>query len=731
MDTKLVPVRVYFLDGSSETFRLLLRCPGQELFDMVMNKLDITEADYFDIQYIDKEGNLCWLDHFKPLAKPLSVIATTPPQFEFAVKFYTSHPNLLEDEYTRFLYALQIKKDLYMGKLVCTEDTTAVLAAFIIQSECGDYTESIHRDFSYIKKLKVIKNPSERILCKVQELHKSLIGTPTVDSDYHLLDAVRKVDLYGIQMHPAKDNENLPLNLSVSHKGIHVFQGLNHINVFNWSKIRKLSFKRKKFLIKLHPEGYMDLFMVWLVEGYYKDMVEFFFDSRDACKNFWKKCVEHHAFFRSQSMLGRPGAGAGGSTGGIFQACTGVTNRKPHPYKSSAEATYASTFKRSPTKSPSKVVNRNTTSPVATGPVFVLEDSAGSTTTTGQPSNPANKNSGLGQLSAEQIKQLDTVDVSELVEKKPIFHFKGSTYRYLGRTQRQLLESSRESSHNSLPPCRRSRSTSASVGNHHQQSNGSSSLPREPRHSNKEMENHYKLLMLTMHANDPYSDFRYPTLDSESERSPELQNPDDQIFPKIARVPRVFDRQLPSTWNHHSKPNKQKKPISNGKIAHKRLQTPVSPILSPPLDSSFETDYIHTTKDHDAINNTSRLSPDPDSARVCYNAAPIGPEVVDTALDRVCASLAKQPPEPVLTLPFSPDQVDIIHDADDILLARNSRYPNAPQCVGYSPPEYDSDQEQPSSIVGATSLGAISMMTGVSCIDDDDGTCTQIMIQIS
>lgn len=58
-------------------------------------------------------------------------------------------------------------------------------------------------------------------------------------------------------MHPAKDHEQVNLNLSVAHMGILVFQNITKINTFSWAKIRKLSFKRKKFLIKLQPEGYV------------------------------------------------------------------------------------------------------------------------------------------------------------------------------------------------------------------------------------------------------------------------------------------------------------------------------------------------------------------------------------------------------------------------------------------------------------------------------------------
>ncbi len=47
------------------------------------------------------------------------------------------------------------------------------------------------------------------------------------------------------------------MNLAVAHLGVLVFQNFSKINTFSWAKIRKLSFKRKKFLIKLHPDGYV------------------------------------------------------------------------------------------------------------------------------------------------------------------------------------------------------------------------------------------------------------------------------------------------------------------------------------------------------------------------------------------------------------------------------------------------------------------------------------------
>lgn len=131
-------------------------------------------------------------------------------------------------------------------------------------------------------------------------------GQSPAEADLNLLETARRCELYGVKMHAAKDHENVSLNLAVAHMGILVFQNYTKINTFSWAKIRKISFKRKRFLIKLHPEGYVStigllpvrvLLRCWL-QGYYKDIVEFFFEGRNECKNFWKKCVENHGFFR-------------------------------------------------------------------------------------------------------------------------------------------------------------------------------------------------------------------------------------------------------------------------------------------------------------------------------------------------------------------------------------------------------------------------------------------------
>uniref|UniRef100_A0A183AEG2 FERM domain-containing protein n=1 Tax=Echinostoma caproni TaxID=27848 RepID=A0A183AEG2_9TREM len=81
------------------------------------------------------------------------------------------------------------------------------------------------------------------------------------EADYRLLDAARKVELYGVRLHPIKDVADQPFNLAVTHAGVLVFQRFSRVNTYIWSKIRKLSFNRHKFLIKLHTG---DQVCVWL-----------------------------------------------------------------------------------------------------------------------------------------------------------------------------------------------------------------------------------------------------------------------------------------------------------------------------------------------------------------------------------------------------------------------------------------------------------------------------------
>ncbi|XP_063605248.1 FERM, ARHGEF and pleckstrin domain-containing protein 1-like isoform X3 [Penaeus indicus] len=287
---KMLAVKILMLDDTYTLFQIQSKACASVLLEQVCRQLNLLESDYFGLEYTD--GNTrYWLDLEKPMNRQVC-LSQVEPVLRFCVKFYTPDPAQLEEEYTRYLFALQIKRDLAHGWLMCNDNTAALMASYIVQAECGDFVDEDYPDHRYLSLYKFVPSQDGELERKIMENHKKHVGMTPAAADLNLLETARRCELYGIKMHPAKDHEGVPLNLAVAHMGVLVFQNYTKINTFSWAKIRKLSFKRKRFLIKLHPEGY----------GYYKDIVEFFFDGRNECKNFWKKCVEHHGFFRCSQV---------------------------------------------------------------------------------------------------------------------------------------------------------------------------------------------------------------------------------------------------------------------------------------------------------------------------------------------------------------------------------------------------------------------------------------------
>ncbi|XP_039622491.1 FERM, ARHGEF and pleckstrin domain-containing protein 2 isoform X1 [Polypterus senegalus] len=280
---KGLQVRVMALDDTQEEYDIETRTAAQTLLAEVFRRLSVVESDYFGLEHQTYQMNWVWLEPTKPILKqirkPKNVL------FRLSVKFFPPDPGQLQEEYTRYLFALQIKRDLLENKLLCSDNTAALIASHLLQSEIGDFDEATDREHLKISKL---LPKQDHLQEKIMEFHRRHLGQTPGESDFQVLEIARKLEMYGIRFHPAADREGTKINLAVAHMGLLVFQGTTKINTFNWSKIRKLSFKRKRFLIKLHPE----------VHGPYQDTLEFLMTSRNHCKIFWKNCVEYHTFFR-------------------------------------------------------------------------------------------------------------------------------------------------------------------------------------------------------------------------------------------------------------------------------------------------------------------------------------------------------------------------------------------------------------------------------------------------
>uniref|UniRef100_A0A452GV75 FERM, ARHGEF and pleckstrin domain-containing protein 2 n=1 Tax=Gopherus agassizii TaxID=38772 RepID=A0A452GV75_9SAUR len=278
-----LPIKIKLLDNTVEVLDVESKCSGQTLLTEVYKHLNLVESDYFGIEFQNIQSYWIWLEPMKPIVKQVRRPKNTV--LRLAVKFFPPDPGQLQEEYTRYLFALQIKRDLAEERLTCSDNTAALIISHLLQSEIGDFDESGDRD--HLKTNQYFPN-QERVQGKILEFHRKHLGQTPAESDFQVLEIARKLEMYGVRFHLASDREGSKISLAVSHMGVLVFQGTIKINTFNWSKVRKLSFKRKRFLIKLHPE----------VHGPYQDTLEFLFGSRDECKNFWKICVEYHTFFR-------------------------------------------------------------------------------------------------------------------------------------------------------------------------------------------------------------------------------------------------------------------------------------------------------------------------------------------------------------------------------------------------------------------------------------------------
>jgi tyrosine-protein phosphatase non-receptor type 4 len=249
---KAVNCAVHFLDDTVETFEVD-RGKAQQLLDKVFEHLELVEKDYFGLQYLDLapgDDTLRWLDPLKTIKKQCRGPAY---EFFFRVKFYVSDPSKLAEEYTRYHFFLQVKRDILSGKLVCSDSNVAMLASYAVQSELGDFNPDEHKE-GYLSGFLFIPNQNKEFEKLVAEKHKQHRGQTPADAEYNFLERAKRLEMYGVDLHNARDQSNVDIQLGVTSAGLVVFQNNLKINTFSWAKIVKISFKRKQFFIQLRRE---------------------------------------------------------------------------------------------------------------------------------------------------------------------------------------------------------------------------------------------------------------------------------------------------------------------------------------------------------------------------------------------------------------------------------------------------------------------------------------------
>uniref|UniRef100_A0A2K6CKQ8 Erythrocyte membrane protein band 4.1 like 1 n=1 Tax=Macaca nemestrina TaxID=9545 RepID=A0A2K6CKQ8_MACNE len=113
-------------------------------------------------------------------------------------------------------------------------------------------------------------------------------GMTPGEAEIHFLENAKKLSMYGVDLHHAKDSEGIDIMLGVCANGLLIYRDRLRINRFAWPKILKISYKRSNFYIKIRPGEYEQ----------FESTIGFKLPNHRSAKRLWKVCIEHHTFFR-------------------------------------------------------------------------------------------------------------------------------------------------------------------------------------------------------------------------------------------------------------------------------------------------------------------------------------------------------------------------------------------------------------------------------------------------
>ncbi|XP_034026350.1 FERM domain-containing protein 3 isoform X2 [Thalassophryne amazonica] len=286
---------IRLLDDSEICCSIQRDTRGQFLLDHVCNHYNLLEKDYFGIRYVDPEKQRHWLEPNKPVVRQMK--AQQPYTMCFRVKFYPHEPMKIKEELTRYLLYLQLKRDIYHGRLLCPFADAAYLGACIIQAELGDYDPEEHPS-DYIRDFKLFPKQSLKLERKIMEIHKNeLRGQCAAFAELNMLQKAHTLETYGVDPHPCKDFTGATAFLGFTATGFVVFQGNKRIHLLKWADVSKLKFEGKTFYV-IGIQKEISLTGRIHCNRMKKLVLTFHTSTPAACKHLWKCGVENQAFYK-------------------------------------------------------------------------------------------------------------------------------------------------------------------------------------------------------------------------------------------------------------------------------------------------------------------------------------------------------------------------------------------------------------------------------------------------
>ncbi|RVE57427.1 hypothetical protein OJAV_G00216060 [Oryzias javanicus] len=248
--------RIQLLNGEFVEFTLSVESTGQECLEAVAQRLELREITFFSLWYFNKQNQQRWIDLDKALKKQLDKYGLEPTVY-FGVVFYVPTVTQLQQEITRYQYYLQVKKDILEGRISCSLDQAIRLASLAVQADFGDFNQYDSQDFlqkfalfpiDWIQDDRVLEDATQ----KVALFYQSFRGLPAPDAEMLYMQEVEKMEGYGQESYPAKDNTGTDVTLGSCLDGIFVkYKSARPPLLYRWHEINNMSHNRSFFALEL------------------------------------------------------------------------------------------------------------------------------------------------------------------------------------------------------------------------------------------------------------------------------------------------------------------------------------------------------------------------------------------------------------------------------------------------------------------------------------------------
>uniref|UniRef100_A0A8C3GQI4 Tyrosine-protein phosphatase non-receptor type n=1 Tax=Cairina moschata TaxID=8855 RepID=A0A8C3GQI4_CAIMO len=218
--------RIRLLDNNVIECTLSVESTGQECLEAVAQRLELRETHYFGLWFLSKSQQLRWVELEKPLKKQLDKFANEPLLF-FGVMFYVPSVSRLQQEVTRYQYYLQVKKDILDGRLRSSLEQGIRLAGLAVQADFGDYNQFESHDFlreyvlfpmDWTQDEAVL----EELTQKVAQEHRTHSGITAAEAELMYINEVERLDGFGQETFPVKDNHGNDIHLGIFFMGIFI-----------------------------------------------------------------------------------------------------------------------------------------------------------------------------------------------------------------------------------------------------------------------------------------------------------------------------------------------------------------------------------------------------------------------------------------------------------------------------------------------------------------------------